>query len=106
MRVSRRTVPPHLVEVEVVSRYTATAIAMQRNDHPPGYRCCDLGTVVLADDVKRQVDRGSCAGGGEHLPIVNVEPPWIDLHRGIARCQFCRPPPVRADAPTIQHSAA
>src|SRR5258708_19678892 len=78
---------------------------MQRNDHPPGYRCCDLGTVVLADDVKRQVDRCSGAGRGEHLPIVNVEPPWIDLHRGIARCQFCRPRPVRGDAATTQPSA-
>src|SRR5690348_9649406 len=49
-----------------------TTIAMQRNYHAPGYGCCDLGTVVLADHVEREINRGSSSGRGQHLAFIDV----------------------------------
>src|SRR6266849_1174780 len=80
------------------------ARALRGHDHASGDGGGDVGSVVLANDVEREVDGGGCSGGGEYLPVVDEEDAGIDLDPGVARCQFGGPAPMGGDAPTIKES--
>lgn len=78
------------------------ACALGGDDHAPGDGCGDGGSVVLADDVKGEVDGGGGSGGGEYLAVVDVEDAGVDLDVGIAGGEFGGPAPMRGDAAAIE----
>jgi hypothetical protein len=80
------------------------AVTLRGDDHAAGDGGGDVGAVVLADDVKGEVDGGGGSGGGEYLAVIDVEDARVDVEVGIAGGELGGPAPVGGDAATIEES--
>ena len=81
------------------------ARALGGDDHAPGNGGSDVGAVVLANDMEREIDGGGGSGRGEDLAVVDVEDARVDLDLGIAGGEFSSPAPMGGDAATIKQTS-
>ncbi len=81
------------------------AMALRRDDHAAGNGGSDVGAVVLANDVEREIDGGGGSGRGEYLAVVDVEDARVDLDPGITGGEFSGPAPMGGDAATIKQTS-
>jgi hypothetical protein len=75
------------------------------DDHAPGDGSGDGSTVILADDVKREVDGGGGSGRSKYLAVVDVEDAGVDVQVRVAGGEFGGPAPVGGDAAAIEQAS-
>ena len=79
-----------------------TPVTMGWHHHPSGDRGRDAGAVLGTPEVQARVDAGGRAGGGHHLPVVDVQ--HLGDHHGVgeARREVVGVHPVRGAPATVE----
>jgi len=80
------------------------ALTLWRHHHPAGGVGGNRLSMVGAHDVQEQVQAGTDAGRGQHVPAVDVAHGRIDVHGGKAGGEIGGMGPVRRSAATFQQA--
>ncbi len=78
------------------------ALAVGRDDHPPGDAVGHPGPLLFAHQVQARVDARRGARAGDHRVLIDVEHLGVDHGRGIQPGQVRGVPPVRGAPPPVQ----
>ena len=78
------------------------AVAMRRDDHPPGDPVRHPAALLLADQVQARVDAGRRARTGDHRVLVHVQHIRVDDRRRMLPREVGGVPPVGGAVPPVQ----
>lgn len=80
------------------------SLPFERHDGQPGGVGGDRGAVVAADQMQTQVQSGGGTGGGEDLPVVDVEDVRVDVDVRVGGGQQLGRDPVGGGAQPVEQS--
>jgi hypothetical protein len=84
-----------------VDELRLSSVTLRWHDHLPGKLGRDLGSVVLPDKMKAQVEACGAPGGRHDVSFVHEENARIHRYRRELSCKVIAPAPVRRGTPTI-----